>query len=98
MNIKLRDTVGKMLSKDHKERMGAEYWQTKIRYRKLKAFTNRIEAARLQGKPEPQHSCSYDLLRKQQSIMGEYLHVLELRLAIDGLNIDIEETEKTEEE
>ena len=30
--------------------------------------------------------------------MGEYLHVLELRLAKDGLNIDIEKTEKTEEE
>ena len=98
MNIKLRDTVGKMLSKDYKDRMWAEYWQTKIRYRKLNAFTNRIEAARLQGKPEPQHSCSYDLLRKQQSIMGEYLHVLELRFAIDGLDIDIDETEKTEDE
>ena len=96
--MKMSDTVGKMLSKDPKDRMWAEYWQTKIRYRKLKAFANRIEAARLQGKPEPQHSCSYDLLRKQQSIMGEYLHVLELRFAIDGLDIDIDETEKTEEE
>lgn len=92
--MKMSDTIGKMLSKDHKDRMWAEYWQTKIRYRKLKAFANRIEAARLQGKPEPQHSCSYDLLRKQQSIMGEYLHVLELRFAIDGLDIDIEKTEE----
>ena len=92
--MKMSDTIGKMLSNDHKDRMLAEYWQTKIRYRKLKTFANRIEAARLQEKPEPQHSCSYDLLRKQQSIMGEYLHVLELRLAIDGLNIDVEETEK----
>ena len=96
--MKMSDTIVKMLSKDPKDRMLAEYWQTKIRYRKLNAFANRIEAARLQEKPEPQHSCSYDLLRKQQSIMGEYLHVLELRLAIDGLNIDKEEAEKTEEE
>ena len=96
--MKMSDTIGDMLSKDPKYRMLAEYWQTKIRYRKLKAFANRIEAARLQKKPEPQHSCSYDLLRKQQSIMGEYLHVLELRFAIDGLDIDIDETEKTEEE
>ena len=96
--MKMSDTIGKMLSNNPKDRMLAEYWQTKIRYRKLRAFANRIEAARLQGKPEPQHSCSYDLLRKQQSIMGEYLHVLELRLTIDGLNIEIEETEKTEEE
>lgn len=96
--MKMNDTIGKMLSNDPKDRMLAEYWQTKIRYRKLRAFANRIEAARLQEKPEPQHSCSYDLLRKQQSIMGEYLHVLELRLAIDGLNADIEETEKTDEE
>lgn len=92
--MKMSDTVGKMLSKDPKDRMWAEYWQTRIRYRKLNAFANWIEAARLQEKPEPQHSCSYDLLRKQQSIIGEYLHVLELRLAIDGLNIDIEKTEE----
>ena len=91
--MKMSDTIGKMLSNNPKDRMLAEYWQTKIRYINLKAFANRIEAARLQEKPEPQHSCSYDLLRKQQSIMGEYLHVLELRLAIDGMNIDIEETE-----
>ena len=96
--MKMSDTIGDMLSKDPKYRMLAEYWQTKIRYRKLKAFANRIEAERLQEKPEPQHSCSYDLLRKQQSIMGEYLHVLELRFAIDGLDIDIDETEKTEDE
>ena len=96
--MKMNDTIGKMLSKDPKDRMWAEYWQTKIRYRKLKAFANRIEAARLQGKPEPQHSCSYDLLRKQQSIMGEYLHVLELRLAIDGKKFYIGKTEKTEKE
>ena len=96
--MKMSDTIGKMLSKDTKDRMWAEYWQTKIRYRKLNAFANRIEAARLQEKPEPQHSCSYDLLRKQQSIMGEYLHVLELRLAIDGMNFYIGKTEKTEEE
>lgn len=96
--MKMSDTIAKMLSKDPKDRMWAEYWQTKIRHTKLKAFANRIEAARLQEKPEPQHSCSYDLLRKQQSIMGEYLHVLELRLAIDGMNIDKEEAEKTEEE
>ena len=96
--MKMSDTIGKMLSNDPKDRMWAEYWQTKIRYRKLKAFANRIEAARLQEKPEPQHSCSYDLLCKQQSIMGEYLHVLELRLAIDGMNFYIGKTEKTEEE
>ena len=96
--MKMSDTIGKMLSKDPKDRMWEEYWQTKIRYRKLKAFANRIESARLQGKQEPQRSCSYDLLRKQQSIMGEYLHVLELRLAIDGMNFYIGKTEKTEEE
>lgn len=45
--MKMSDTIDKMLSKDPKDRMWAEYWQTKIRYRKLKAFANRIEAARL---------------------------------------------------
>ena len=50
--MKMSDTIGKMLSKDPKDRMLAEYWQTKTRYRKLKAFANRIEAARLQENPQ----------------------------------------------
>ena len=39
------DTVPLMLSPDYKDRFVAEYRQTKIRYKKLKAYCNRIEMA-----------------------------------------------------
>ena len=41
----LKDTVGLMNSNDYKERFKAEYYQTKIRYEKLKTFVTRIQAA-----------------------------------------------------
>ena len=33
----LKDTVDLMLSDSHKNRLAAEYWQTKIRYDRLRA-------------------------------------------------------------
>lgn len=35
--MELKDTVKGMMSDDYKERMAAEYHQTKIRYEKLKS-------------------------------------------------------------
>ena len=87
------ETVAGMLSPDYKERFKAEYQQTKIRYEKLKAFCNRIEAAmrtcpgdtkRVQM---PEHDCPFDLLRDQQRAMGEYLHYLEIRAVIEGIEL-----------
>ena len=86
-------TVEGMLSPDYKERFKAEYSQTKIRYEKLKAFCNRIEAAmrtcpgdtkRVQM---PEHDCPFDLLHDQQRAMGEYLHCLEIRAVIEGIDL-----------
>lgn len=85
---KLTDTVDKMRSADYKERFFAEYMQTKIRYEKLKAYCNKIEAAhRIPTLQEPPHNCPFELLREQQSIMGKYLHLLEIRAIIEGINI-----------
>lgn len=99
--ICLYDTSDLMVSMNYKERFVAEYYQTKIRYEKLKAFNNRIEAARITNlcylpdeekrasKVEmPKHDCPDDLLLSQQHIMGEYLHTLELRAEIEGINLD----------
>ena len=86
-------TVDGMLSPHYKERFKAEYQQTKIRYEKLKAFCNRIEAARhTMGSDsnkieEPKHDCPFDLLRGQQRAMGEYLHYLEIRAVIEGIEL-----------
>ena len=86
------ETVDGMLSADYKERFKAEYQQTMIRYEKLKLFNTKIEAALLvRPKSEkckmPKHDCPYDLLREQQKIMGEYLHLLELRAVIEGVEL-----------
>ena len=84
----LSDTVYLMNSADYKERFIAEYWQTKIRYEKLKAFCNKIEATFWHALlEEPEHDCSYELLREQQRAMGEYLHILELRAVVEGITI-----------
>ena len=89
MKLNLSDTVALMISRDYRDRFVAEYIQTKIRYERLKTFCNRIEAAKLD--PEltaPKHDCSLKLLRKQQSVMGEYLHQLELRAIIEDIDLE----------
>ena len=90
----LSDTVDLMNSADYKERFIAEYMQTKIRYEKLKAFCNKIEAAQIIScseietkLSEPTHDCPAELLVEQQRIMGEYLHLLELRAVIEGITL-----------
>lgn len=95
-NLNLRDTVELMNSPDYKERFCAEYAQTKIRYEKLKAYNNKIEASRrTQEYPftpkqvqEPPHDCPASLLNEQQSAMGQYLHTLEVRAEIEGIDLD----------
>lgn len=92
----LKDTVVLMNSENYKERFIAEYWQTKIRYEKLKSFNNKIEASkrvRFQGDSskvmlvEPNHDCPAEMLCEQQRIMGEYLHILEVRAEIEGVDL-----------
>ena len=90
--MELKDTVEMMCSEDYKERFKAEYNQTKLRYEKLKAFNTKIEAAnRTKYRPDimpvsmPQHDCTEELLCEQQRIMGEYLHILEVRAVIENI-------------
>lgn len=86
-----RKTIDLMLSADYKERFVAEYQQTKIRYEKLKAYATKIEAAQVLNNPEPPHDCPLYLLRDQQRAMGEYLHILELRAIIEGVDFTLYE-------
>lgn len=90
----LKETTKLMASADYKERFVAEYWQTKIRYEKLKAFNTKIEAAQrvrfseVENKlKEPTHDCPADILIEQQHILGEYLHILEIRAVIEGIDL-----------
>jgi hypothetical protein len=87
----LTATIDGMTSTDYKERFKAEYYQTKIRYERLKAFNTKIEAANTTtykgalGGEMPKHDCPDELLREQQKVMGLYLHILEVRAVIEGI-------------
>lgn len=92
----LKETTKLMTSADYKERFVAEYWQTKIRYEKLKVFNTKIEAAQItrfsevdNKVKEPTHDCPTDLLRDQQRAMGDYLHLLEIRAIIEGIDLNV---------
>lgn len=92
-NTAFDHTIEAMRSPDYKERFKAEYQQTKIRYEKLKAFNTRIEAGERYcfgiGKTveAPKHDCPFELLVEQQHIMGQYLHILEVRAVIEGVDL-----------
>lgn len=81
--IELKDTVEMMNSADYKERFKAEYYQTKIRYEKLHKMTIKYEAGTLNFTP----SCSLELLNEQKKHMGLYLHALEVRSEIEGIEL-----------
>ena len=95
MQRELADTAADMTSPDYRERFRAEYIQTKIRYERLKAFNTKIEAAfrtecerpEVKKAPMPPHDCPHDLLREQQEVMGQYLHILEVRAVIEGVDL-----------
>ena len=90
----LQETVELMLQGDYKDRFVAEYWQTKIRYERLKKFNTKIRAAQMQKGytgvyPDwaPKHDCPEYLLEEQQRVMGEYLNILETRAEIEGIEL-----------
>lgn len=85
--MELKDTIEKMTSGNYKERMQAEYHQLRIRYYKLRDYCSRIEAAELTGQEGPEHDCPLHLLKKQLRFMGQYLHVLEVRGKIEGVDL-----------
>lgn len=75
---------------DWKDRLKAEYAQTKERYEKLKAYNNKqeVEAYLLNNvAEEPEDMYSRILLKKQQTAMGEYLHILELRAELAHIEL-----------
>ncbi|MBQ3108199.1 MAG: N-acetylmuramoyl-L-alanine amidase [Clostridia bacterium] len=66
---------------DYLERMKAEYRELKERYEKLHSIIVRYEAGTLDFTP----TCPIELLKKQARAMGEYLYVLEVRAAMEGV-------------
>jgi hypothetical protein len=81
--MELKDTIDMMTSADYKERFKAEYYQTKIRFEKLKEMCVKYEAGTLDFTP----TCSLGLLKAQKAAMGQYLYCLEIRAEIEGIKL-----------
>lgn len=81
--MELKDTTTMMNSSDYKERFKAEYLQTKIRYQKLHKVVIKHEAGVLDFTP----TCPIELLIHQKAMMGQYLHDLEVRAEIEGIDL-----------
>lgn len=60
-----------------------EYQDVKRRYEHLKEFCNKLEACEKHGIGLVESACPLSLLREQQSAMGQYLHVLEIRAVVE---------------
>ncbi len=89
MELKDRETIQ---GADYRERFKTEYHLTKTHYEKLNMFIARIAAAEITACMEnavemPKHDCPIELLKRQQEIMAEYLHILELRSVIEDIEI-----------
>lgn len=68
----------------YKLRMIEEYHQTKERYQKLHKMIVKHDAGTLDFTP----TCPIGLLRDQQSTMGHYLNILEIRAEMENIDLD----------
>lgn len=82
--MELNDTVAAMCSSNYKERFLAEYHQCKIRHEKLDQMLVKLDAGVLEFTP----NCSKNILLDQERCMREYIHILEVRALIEGINLD----------
>lgn len=77
--MELKETVDLMLSEDRRERLVAEYWQTKTRVEKLDAYIAKADAGE-----EIEAEDSIEVLMAQGAAMHEYLYYLEIRMKMYG--------------
>ena len=82
--MRLSDTIDLMNSPEYRDRMKAEYLQTKIRRDALHEMCVKYEAGTLKFEP----TCSLDLLKKQETIMSQYLYLLEIRASLEGICLE----------
>lgn len=80
--MELKDTAKLMESNDYKDRMKAEYWQTKIRYEKLHKMLVKSDAGTLSFEP-----MDIIILRDQLETMEHYLYTLEVRGEMEGVDL-----------
>ena len=82
--MRLSDTIDLMSSPDYRDRMKAEYLQVKIRRDALHEMCVKYEAGTLKFEP----TCSLDLLKKQETIMNQYMYMLEIRAPLEGICLE----------
>ena len=68
---------------NYKQRFINEYVELKDRYNKLHKMLIKYDAGKLEFTP----TCPIDMLRKQKSLMGQYLNVLEVRAIIEDVEL-----------
>lgn len=78
---------------EYKIRFINEYKELKERYEKLHKMIVKAEAGTLDFK----FSCPLSLLKSQARLMGEYLHILEIRAEIEKINLENRPVEDKEE-
>jgi len=81
--MELIDTIDLMTSDNYKDRLKAEYLQTKIRYDKLHHMLVQYEAGTLPF----DLSCPLEVLEHQAHYMGHYLKTLEIRAEIEKVEL-----------
>ena len=75
---------------DWKERLKAEYAQTKERYEKLKAYNTKQEVeTRISTYSNISRKDRYrlDLMMHQEETMWQYLQILEKRAVLEGIEL-----------
>lgn len=80
------------MMESYKFRMINEYRELKEKYDKLHKMLVKYDA----GKLDFILTCPIDLLRKQASLMGQYLYVLETRAVIEDVDLNTEKEKKDE--
>lgn len=75
MNIKLSDTVGKMLSRDSNDRLYTEYWQARIRRAELRTKVFELENA-VRNDPSEENFRKLKLAYRKMQLLSDYTGVL----------------------
>lgn len=83
-DMELKDTIKGMLSDDYKERFKAEYWQVRIRAKKLRTTIIKLMNNELDFNPK----CSKDILEDQLRYMLAYESILKERAIYESINLD----------
>lgn len=68
---------------DWKERFKKEYYELRERFKKLDMMIGQYEKGQLEFEPK----CPIDLLKRQRSVMWDYLSTLEQRAKIEEIEL-----------